>query len=100
MIRPQPELDAYIRRVAGDGARLPGRGTCRGPWSTPSAAALSCIAVGVAVVMKPTTWTGGNQLGGGFYIDVSWTYGAVVALAAVVVSLAVTVSAIRDRVSR
>jgi hypothetical protein len=50
--------------------------------------------------MKPTTWTGGNQLGGAFYIDVSWTYGAVVALAAVVVSLAVTVSAIRDRVSR
>jgi hypothetical protein len=64
-----------------------------------AAAALSCVAVLVAVVMKPTTWTGGNQLGEGFYIVVSWTYGAIVALAAVVVSLAVMVSAIRDRTS-
>jgi len=62
-----------------------------------AAASLSCVAVLVAAVLKPTTWTGGNQLGGGFYIAVSWTYGAIVALAAVVVSLAVLVSAIRDR---
>jgi len=65
-----------------------------------AAASLSCVAVLVAAVMKPATWSGGNQLGGGFYIVVSWTYGAVVALAAVVVSLAVMVSAIRDRTSR
>ena len=61
--------------------------------------ALSCIAVLVAAVMKPSTWTG-LQLGEGLYIVVNWTYGAVVALAAAVVSLAVAVSAIRDRVSQ
>lgn len=51
------------------------------------AAGLSCVAVLTAVVMKPATWQGGNELGEGFYIVVGWTYGAVVALAAAIVSL-------------
>ena len=62
--------------------------------------ALSSLAVLIAVVLKPATWTGGNQLGEGFYIVVSWTYGAGIALAAALVSLALAVSAIRDRVGR
>ena len=59
--------------------------------------ALSCVAVAVAFAMRPTTWTGGNYLGGGFYIVVTWSYGAVVALAAAVVSLAIAASTIRDQ---
>jgi hypothetical protein len=57
---------------------------------------LSCIAVLVAFVMKPSPWYGGNELGGGFYIVVDWSYGAIVALAAAIVSLGIGIAAIRD----
>ena len=56
---------------------------------------LSCIAVLVAFVMKPSTWFGGNDLGGGFYIVVGWSYGAVVALGTAIVSLSIAIRAIR-----
>jgi hypothetical protein len=58
---------------------------------------LSCVAVVVAFVMKPGTWHGGNQLGGGLYIVVGVTYGAIVALGAAIVSLGFAVAAIRDQ---
>jgi hypothetical protein len=62
--------------------------------------ALCCVAVIVALVMKPATWAGGNQLGDGLYIVVAWDYGAFAALAAAVVSLAVAITAIRERLAR
>lgn len=61
---------------------------------------LSCLAVLVAFVMKPGTWYGGNELGGGFYIIVGWSYGAVAALGAAIVSLGIAVAAIRDQPPR
>jgi hypothetical protein len=64
------------------------------------ASALSCIVVVVALVMKPAMWTGGNQLGDGFYIVVAWTYGSFAALAAAVISMAVAVTAIREHLAR
>jgi hypothetical protein len=39
-------------------------------------------------------------LGGGFYIVVDWSYGGVVALAAVIVSLGTAIAVIRDRPAR
>ena len=62
--------------------------------------AVSCIAVIVALAMKPATWAGGNELGGGFYLVVDWDYGAFAALAAAVVSLAVAITAIREHRAR
>jgi fermentation-respiration switch protein FrsA (DUF1100 family) len=61
---------------------------------------LSCLGVLVALVAKPRTWYGGNELGGGFYIVVSWSYGGGVALAAAIVSLGIAIAAIRDRPAR
>jgi hypothetical protein len=46
--------------------------------------------------MKPSTWHGGSELGKGFYIVVGWSYGAVVALGAALVSLGIAISAIPD----
>jgi len=57
---------------------------------------LICLAVLTAVVWKPSTWSGGTELGEGFYIVVGWTYGALVALAAAVVSAGVAIAAMRD----
>jgi len=62
--------------------------------------AVSCIAVIVALAMKPATWAGGNELGEGFYLVVDWDYGAFAALAAAVVSLAVAITAIREHRAR
>jgi hypothetical protein len=58
---------------------------------------LICVVVLVAALMKPRTWPGGNVLGGGFYIVVDWSYGAGVALVAALVSLGVTIWAIRGQ---
>ena len=57
---------------------------------------ISCVAVLVAAVMKPTMWNG-LQLGDGFYIVVSWSYGAVIALSAGLVSFGIALAAIRDQ---
>jgi hypothetical protein len=61
------------------------------------ASGLSCIAVLVAFAMKPGTWYGGNDLGGGLYIVVGWSYGAKVAVGATLVSLGLAIAAIKDR---
>lgn len=37
-----------------------------------------------------------NELGDGFYIVVGWSYGAIVALGAAIVSLGIAIAAIRD----
>ena len=39
----------------------------------------------------------GLQLGDGFYIVVSWSYGAVIALSAALVSFGIAIAAIRDQ---
>ena len=54
------------------------------------------IGVLVAAVMKPAMWNG-LQLGDGFYIVVSWSYGAVIALSAALVSFGIALAAIRDQ---
>ena len=57
---------------------------------------LTCVGVLVAAVMKPAMWNG-LQLGDGFYIVVSWSYGAVIALSAALVSFGIALAAIRDQ---
>jgi len=54
------------------------------------------IAVLSAFVAKPSPWYGRIEMGGALYVVVGWTYGAVVALGAAVVSLGVATSALRD----
>jgi hypothetical protein len=61
---------------------------------------LSCIAVVVGFIWRPASWFTYNPLGDGFSIFVGWSYGAVVALAAVLVSLGSAVMAIRERPER
>jgi hypothetical protein len=62
-----------------------------------AASAVSCFAVLVAALMKPNPWDGGNDLGGGFYIVVTWAYGAFIGASAAIVALGIAVSAVRDR---
>jgi hypothetical protein len=59
--------------------------------------ALSSVAVIVAFAMKPAPWYGTNELGGGFYVVIGWDYGSIAAISAAIVSLAIAISAIRDR---
>ncbi len=61
---------------------------------------LSCIAVLVAFAMKPAPWYGSNDLGGGLYLVVQPTYGAIAAIACALVSLGIAIAAIRDRPAR
>lgn len=58
---------------------------------------LSCAGVLVAFAMKPGPWYGSIDLGDGFTIVVGWSWGAVVAVGAAIVSLGLAVAAIRDR---
>jgi hypothetical protein len=58
---------------------------------------LSCVGVLVAFVMKPGPWYGSIDLGGGFTAVVGWSWGAVVAVGAALVSLGLAIAAIRDR---
>jgi hypothetical protein len=58
------------------------------------------IAVLVAFVTKPSPWYGRIEMGGALYVVVGWTYGAVVALAAGLVSLGIAISALRDDSAR
>jgi hypothetical protein len=58
--------------------------------------ALSFIAIGVGVVIKPSAWFGTIDLGPGLSLVIGWTYGAVVALGAALISLGMAVAAVRD----
>jgi hypothetical protein len=67
---------------------------CR--WILAITSGLIFIAVLVAFVAKPSPWFGPINMGGALYIVIGWTYGAVVALAAAVVSLGFAISALRE----
>ena len=69
-------------------------------WILTITSGLICFAVLVAFVTKPTPWYGRIETGGALYVVVGWTYGAVVALAAAIVSLGVAISALRDHRAR
>lgn len=59
--------------------------------------ALSLVGVLVAFAMKPGPWYGSTDLGGGFTAVVGWSWGAIVAVSAALVSLGLAIAAIRDR---
>jgi hypothetical protein len=65
-------------------------------WVLAITSGLVFIAVLMAFVAKPSPWYGRIEMGGAFYVFVGWTYGAVVALAAAIVSLGIAISALRD----
>ena len=65
-------------------------------WILAIASGLVFIAVLVAFIARPSPWYGRIEMGGALYVVVGWTYGAVVALAAAVVSLGIAISALRD----
>jgi hypothetical protein len=65
-------------------------------WMLTITSALIFIAVLAAFVARPSPWYGHIEMGGALYVVVGWTYGAVVALAAAVVSLGIAVSALCD----
>lgn len=69
-------------------------------WMLTITSGLVFIAVLVAFVMKPSPWYGHIEMGGALYVVVGWTYGAVVALGAAIVSLGTAVSALRDHIAR
>ncbi len=69
-------------------------------WILAITSGLICFAVLVAFVTKPSPWYGRIEMGGALYVVVGWTYGAVVALAAAIVSLGVAISALRDHRAR
>jgi hypothetical protein len=58
--------------------------------------AVTAIAVLVAGVTKPSTWTNLAGLPPNFSVTVGWDYGAFIALGAVIVSVAMGIAAIRD----
>ena len=60
------------------------------------ASGLSCIVVLAGMVRKPAPWFGNITLGDGLSLVIEWDYGALVALGAGVISLAVAIAAIRD----
>jgi hypothetical protein len=69
-------------------------------WMLAVTSGLIFIAVLMAFVAKPSPWYGHIEIGGALYVVVGWTYGAVAALAAAVVSLGIAVSALRDHRAR
>jgi hypothetical protein len=61
------------------------------------ASALIAVVVLVAFVSKPIDWSQGNPLGPEFSLVVTWTYGAVIALGAALVSVGVGLAALREQ---
>jgi len=64
------------------------------------ASGLSAVVVLAALVMKPAVWFGNLAIGDGFSLQIRWDYGALMAVGAAVISLAVAIAAIRDEPSR
>ena len=54
----------------------------------------------LAFAMRPSPWYGPIVLGDRFYIVIDPSYGAIVAVGAALVSLAIAIAAIRDRAAR
>ena len=54
----------------------------------------------IAFVLKPSTWHGGNVLGGGLYVVVSQDYGAIAAVIAALASVLVAWTVLRDPAAR
>jgi hypothetical protein len=61
---------------------------------------LSLVAVLAAFAFRPSPWYGKSPLAPEFTVSVGWNYGALIGLAAAIVSLAVGVTAIRDQPRR
>jgi hypothetical protein len=61
---------------------------------------LSLAAVLVGFAFRPSPWYGKNPMAPIFTVSVGWNYGALIGLAAAVVSLAVGISAMRDEPRR
>src|SRR5262249_20211286 len=59
--------------------------------------ALSLVAVLVAFAFRPSPWYGKNPMAPLLTISVGWNYGALIGLAAAIVSLAVGITAVRDQ---
>jgi hypothetical protein len=57
---------------------------------------LSLVAVLVAFAFRPNPWYGKNPMAPLLTVSVGWTYGALIGVAAAVVSLAVGITAIRE----
>jgi len=56
-----------------------------------------CLAVAlVAFVLKPGTWPGNLNFGGVFSLVIGWSYGAIAAVSAALLSVGVAVAATRD----
>jgi len=61
---------------------------------------LSLVAVLVAFAFRPSPWYGKSPMAPLFAVSVGWNYGALIGLAAAIVSLAVGITAIRDQPRR
>jgi hypothetical protein len=78
---------------------VPGRPALRLPRYQPLmivASGLSCVLVLAGMVRKPAPWFGNIAVGDGLSLAIEWDYGALVALGAAVISLAVAIAAVRD----
>ena len=53
------------------------------------------VAVIAAALLRPSAWYGSLQMPDNFYITIDWTYGALVAAGAAVLSLGIAVAALR-----
>jgi len=77
------------------------------PWTIPGygvlllvTSAISFALALIAFALKPSTWYGGNVLGGGLYISISQDYGAIVAVIAGLASFIVAWTVLRDPAAR
>jgi hypothetical protein len=78
---------------------LPARRPPRLPFHRPflvAASGVNFVAVIMAALVQPPSWYGDPQMPPNFHIAIQWTYGALVAAGAAVLSLAIAVAALRS----